>query len=110
MQEIGVVAVHGASSLLGSVPRFSELLRQEIDRKRFSACRARWKGPDLNEGLSFVLSGSSARQLERGNANLLGGRAWSSHLFPLTSQEVVEVDLLLSQDAGRLQGGGSACG
>ena len=55
-----------------------------------------------NEGLSFVLSGSSARQLKRGNANLLGGRAWSFHLFPLTSQEVGEVDLLRILNRGML--------
>jgi predicted AAA+ superfamily ATPase len=41
-----------------------------------------------NHGLRFVLSGSSARQLKRGRANLLGGRAWRFQLFPLTSREV----------------------
>ena len=29
-----------------------------------------------NRGLRFILSGSSARKLKRGKANLLGGRAW----------------------------------
>ncbi len=35
----------------------------------------------------FILSGSSARKLKRGHANLLGGRAWSYRLFPLTFPE-----------------------
>jgi len=38
-------------------------------------------------GLRFVLCGSSARKLKRGRANLLGGRAWRSEMFPLVSAE-----------------------
>ena len=38
-------------------------------------------------GLRFVLSGSSARKLRRGGANLLAGRAAVHHLFPLVSAE-----------------------
>ena len=47
-----------------------------------------------NKGLSFVLCGSSARKLKRGHANLLGGRAWRYELYPLTSQEIGECDIL----------------
>jgi predicted AAA+ superfamily ATPase len=36
----------------------------------------------------FVLSGSSARKLKRGGANLLGGRAKDLRLHPLTSGEI----------------------
>lgn len=36
----------------------------------------------------FLLTGSSARKLRRGAANLLGGRAWEARLFPLTSAEI----------------------
>ncbi len=36
----------------------------------------------------FVLSGSSARKLKRGGANLLAGRAFVFHLFPLTFVEL----------------------
>src|SRR3989338_84855 len=36
-----------------------------------------------NKGLSFLLTGSSARKLRRGHANLLGGRAWRRHMTPL---------------------------
>ena len=38
----------------------------------------------------FVLSGSSARKLKRGGANMLGGRAWTRHLYPLSYQELKE--------------------
>ncbi len=37
--------------------------------------------------LRFVLSGSSARKLRRGAANLLAGRAVVEHLYPLVSAE-----------------------
>ena len=37
--------------------------------------------------LRFVLSGSSARKLRRGGANLLAGRAVVEHLYPLVSAE-----------------------
>ncbi len=35
----------------------------------------------------FALTGSSARKLKRGAANLLAGRAFVYHLFPLTARE-----------------------
>lgn len=35
----------------------------------------------------FILTGSSARKLKRGGANLLAGRAVQKYLFPLTYQE-----------------------
>ncbi len=38
--------------------------------------------------LRFVLTGSSARKLRRGNTNLLAGRAWTCHLHPLVSAEL----------------------
>src|SRR3990167_4032141 len=40
-----------------------------------------------NEGYQFALSGSSARKLKRGNANLLAGRALVKHMYPLTHVE-----------------------
>ena len=36
----------------------------------------------------FILTGSSARKLKRGGANLLAGRAFVYHLFPLTFVEI----------------------
>lgn len=38
----------------------------------------------------FLLSGSSARKLRRGSANLLGGRALDKKLYPLTRYEIKE--------------------
>ena len=39
-------------------------------------------------GLRFALTGSSARRLKRGSANLLAGRAFVNHLHPLTASEL----------------------
>lgn len=36
----------------------------------------------------FALTGSSARKLKRGQANLLAGRAWSFHLYPFSHSEL----------------------
>jgi predicted AAA+ superfamily ATPase len=36
----------------------------------------------------FALTGSSARKLRRGQANLLAGRAFVYHLFPFTYREL----------------------
>lgn len=39
-------------------------------------------------GLKFALSGSSARKLKRGGANMLAGRAFDNNLFPLAGTEL----------------------
>lgn len=44
--------------------------------------------------IKFLLTGSSARKLRRGGANLLAGRARSLELFPLTSREITDFDLV----------------
>jgi len=44
----------------------------------------------------FCLSGSSARKLKRGQANLLGGRAWTRELFPFSFLEL-EQDFKLAR-------------
>ncbi len=41
-----------------------------------------------SRGIRFILTGSSARKLRRGGANLLAGRAYTYHLFPLTFTEM----------------------
>lgn len=43
---------------------------------------------DRNPQRRFILTGSSARKLLRGGANLLAGRLWVFHLHPLVSAEV----------------------
>lgn len=45
-------------------------------------------------GTKFILTGSSARKLKYGGANLLGGRALTRHMFPLVSAEIPEYDLI----------------
>lgn len=39
-------------------------------------------------GIHFLITGSSARKLRRGGVNLLGGRARTKHLHPLTHSEL----------------------
>lgn len=56
------------------VPQLLELVHQQISQKTFH----------------FALTGSSARKLKRGSANLLAGRAFVFNLFPLTHQELNE--------------------
>jgi len=48
----------------------------------------------IGQKIRFGLSGSSARKLKRGGANLLAGRALLNNLYPLSSQEVgVDFDI-----------------
>lgn len=42
---------------------------------------------ERNKQLRFIITGSSARKLRRGGANLLAGRALTHYLFPLTWSE-----------------------
>ena len=55
-----------------------------------------------NKGLSFLLTGSSARKLRRGHANLLGGRAWKRTMTPLSYTEVKGFDLESAMISGLL--------
>jgi len=49
----------------------------------------------------FLLTGSSARKLRRGGINLLGGRARTRYLHPLTSKELKQhFDLFLAIERG----------
>ena len=43
--------------------------------------------------LTFLLTGSSARKLRRGKANLLAGRVWDARLFPFICRELPEFEL-----------------
>lgn len=45
------------------------------------------------QDLRFLLTGSSARKLKKGNADLLAGRAWTANLFPLCYREIPNFDL-----------------
>ena len=52
-------------------------------------------------GIRFLLTGSSARKLRRGGINLLGGRARTKYLHPLTYKELNgHFDLFLAMERG----------
>ena len=59
------------------VPKLLDLVHQLIERK-----------DNKDRNLKFALTGSSARKLKKGSANLLAGRAFTNHLYPLTYQEL----------------------
>lgn len=56
----------------------------------------------VRKGLRFILSGSSARKLKRGGANMLGGRAMQTHLYPLVSAEIPDFDLTKAVNQGMI--------
>lgn len=55
-----------------------------------------------NQNASFLLTGSSARKLKRGQGNLLGGRAWRFEMGPLSVLEVEGFDLEAAMTSGML--------
>jgi len=56
-----------------------------------------------SRGLRFLLTGSSARKLRRGGVNLLGGRARTKYLHPLTYKELgSRFDLRTATERGLL--------
>ena len=55
-----------------------------------------------NEGLSFILCGSSTRSLRRAGVNLLGGRAWSEYFYPLVYPEIDNFDLIKILNRGAI--------
>ena len=57
---------------------------------------------ERNKKLRVILTGSSARKLKRGAANLLGGRAWVCRLHPLVSAELDRPRLLDRLNRGSL--------
>jgi uncharacterized protein len=54
------------------IPKLLDVVHKEIEEKK----------------IKFALTGSSARKLKRGGANLLAGRAFVNNLYPLTSLEL----------------------
>src|SRR3990167_6974851 len=55
-----------------------------------------------NKSIQFILCGSSARKLKTQSTNLLGGRAWPYHFYPLTFAEIPHFDLLRALQHGLL--------
>lgn len=62
------------------VPALLDVVHEIIEDRKFN------QKPDVH----FVLTGSSARKLRRGQANLLAGRAIEKYLFPLSPFEIGE--------------------
>ncbi len=56
----------------------------------------------VRKNLHFILSGSSARKLKRKGVNTLGGRALLNILYPLTSNEVPDFDLIRAINHGMI--------
>ena len=56
----------------------------------------------VRKGIRFILSGSSARKLKRGGANMLGGRAMQTNLYPLVSAETPDFDLIKAVNQGMI--------
>ena len=56
----------------------------------------------VNKGIRFIMSGSSPRKILRSGSNLLGGRALRYELYPLTSSEIPDFDLLRALNNGLL--------
>ncbi len=54
------------------VPKLLDVVHREIEKNK----------------IKFALTGSSARKLKRGGANLLAGRAFVYNLFPFTAEEL----------------------
>lgn len=87
-------------------------LSEEIDSKaRFVVIDEIQKIPRLldevhrlieERKIHFLLTGSSARKLRRGGANMLGGRAWEASFYPLTQAEIPDFDLLRYVNRGGL--------
>ncbi len=55
-----------------------------------------------NHNTRFILSGSSPRNILRTKTNLLGGRALRYELYPLTSTEIPNFDLVRALNSGLL--------
>ncbi len=74
------------------LPKLLDLVHQQIEESK-----------RLKQPLQFILTGSSAKKLRRGAANLLAGRAFLYYLFPLTHRELGNsFDLVESLQYGSL--------
>lgn len=75
------------------VPRLLDVIHLKLEER---------KRKKINS-IQFIMTGSSARKLKRGAANLLAGRAFVYHLFPLTAAELKDdFDLRMALEFGSL--------
>jgi len=75
---------------VAAVPRGSIVLVDEVQRIPSILNTIQSLIDDKNRGIRFLLTGSSARKLRHGQANLLPGRLFRYELFPLTYWELKE--------------------
>ncbi len=84
------------------ISRPSLLRERYADTKQIIVIDEVQKIPDIldevhwlieNKHCAFLLTGSSARKLRHGHANLLGGRAWRYTMTPLCSREIDDMVL-----------------
>lgn len=68
------------------VPQLLDMVHLEIEAHSRSQMGVTTERPSRRR-LFFALTGSSARKLKRGRANMLAGRAFLRHLYPLVSSE-----------------------
>ena len=85
---------------MGLLPKERVIIIDEVQKIPSLLDEVHWLM--VNEERRFVLSGSSARKLKRGGANMLGGRAVSMRLFPLVSAEIPDFDLVKACNYGLL--------
>ena len=85
------------SLYIASPSRLSEQISQRSQLPEWVVIDEVQKAPKLldvvhleieKRKIKFALTGSSARKLKRGGANLLAGRAFLNHLYPLTHREI----------------------
>jgi len=81
-------------------PEKSVVIIDEIQRIPELLNEVHWLITNTNS--QFIMSGSSARKILRSGANLLGGRALRYELFPLTSQEIPNFDVIKALNNGLL--------
>jgi len=83
-----------------ATPSISLIIIDEIQRIPELLNEIHWL--IVNKGIRFIMSGSSPRKILRSGANLLGGRALRYELYPLTSSEIPDFDLLRALNNGLL--------
>jgi len=102
LKKATVIDLLKTDTLAEYVSRPALLRERYLDHKGFIVIDEVQKVPQLldevhwlieNKNASFLLTGSSARKLRRGHANLLGGRAWRKTMVPLSCLEVTDFDL-----------------
>ncbi|OYZ21459.1 MAG: hypothetical protein B7Y39_09000 [Bdellovibrio sp. 28-41-41] len=97
-------------SVFERLAREPQILSQKLEKKIIVIDEIQRLPKLLNEvhriltksSVRFLLTGSSARKLKSDSVNLLGGRAWQSHLYPLISDEITDFDLLKYLNVGGL--------